>query len=381
MKIVIAYALAGIGHKRAAEALYLALEEERPHRHEIYFLDALDLTNPVFRWLYPRVYLWLVTYLPWLWGWMYFLLDHPFIAHLIGPLRHGGNRLNATRLRQYLTALKPDVIIATHFFPADVVASLRQEGRLHSRLITVVTDYYLHSFWILPAVNTYVVASEETKADLEWRGVSPERVRVSSIPVVPAFYQQDEHPLILEQLGLVPGRLTALVVSGGFGLGPMGRIVRQVLALPEPYGSRLQLIVVCGDNPRLYRAMKRLTRATHLPIHVLGFTQRMPQLMRLADVVITKPGGLTVAEALALRKPLITFAPIWGQETRNVRWLTCHHVALAAERPRQIADYIRRLVDDPALLQEMRERMAGVANPHAAQDIANWVLHEGATVA
>ena len=371
MRVVALYALAGVGHQRAAQAVQAAAQA-RGHHAQTH--DALEYTNLFTRWLYPRLYLFLISWAPALWGWGYLWLDARWQWRPIARLRRLVNGCVAGRLSRWLIAEQPDVVCTTHFLPAEVVASLRRDGRLRARLIVAVTDLHPHAFWIVPGADHYAVASEGTRQTLIARGVAAERITVTGIPVDPRFAALPSSSAARARLQLPIDRPVALLTGGGFGVGPIRDIVRRVVARDEARGRRLCLAVVCGHHPSLVRALERLSVPREVTLRVFGFTEEMPSLMAASDVLVTKPGGLTVSEALAVGLPMILYGTIPGQEAHNEQFLLEQGVAVVAERPRAVADALAAWLRDPAQVDAMRRRMAVLQRPHAALDLTDRLI-------
>ena len=162
MKILIVYASAGAGHKKCAEALYEALRLTPSAEHDIKLIDSLDYSSHFFKWLYGRQYITLINYLPLIWGFFYYSLDNQRIYKLTNSIRRLINGCALKKFERFLCDYQPDVVIATHFMTNEIVSYLKQKGRLNCRLVTAVTDFKVHSFWIAKEVDTYAVAAEKT---------------------------------------------------------------------------------------------------------------------------------------------------------------------------------------------------------------------------
>ena len=353
--VVIAYVLAGIGHKRAAEALGGALRA-RGHR-AVHVVDILEYMPAWFRWFYPRGYLLCVHRLPWLWAILFSTTDHPWVERLARPGRRWSNRLLARPFLRWLTELKPAVLVCTHFLPPEVVGSWKTRHLPSLQLWSLVTDYRPHLWWVSEGVDRYFVGLEETRVALQHLGVSQDRITVSGIPVDGLFYAPADQAAQRRAHELLPDRLTLLVTSGGYGIGPVLRLCRSLGSIPDAAQGRLQVVVVAGDNPVLQQQLLAWSRTTKALVRVLGFTRRMHELMVAADVIVTKPGGLTVTEAMVLLRPLLLFAPIWGQESGNAEILVHHGVARLLQRPEDCGPLIARWLDHPEELSGMRAKL------------------------
>ena len=353
-RIIIAYITAGIGHRRAAEAL---AEAARAQGHEVQLVDVLDDMPAWFRWLCPRLYIVCVHFFPWLWAVSFYVTDLAWVERLTGPFRRWINRRLAQRFLRRIEQLRPSVLINTHFLPPEVVAPWKRAHVPELLVWNVVTDYRPHAWWIVPGVDRYFTGLDETRDALVARGVPPALISVTGIPVTDQFYRVGDAAALRAKHALAPDRLTLLATGGGYGIGPMEQLCRSVLAMPQEAQSRAQLVIIAGDNPSLQARLTRWSRHATMPVRVLGFTREMHELMAVADIVITKPGGLTVTETLVVGRPLILFAPIWGQETGNAELLERHGVARLLRRPDDCGALLEQWLRDPSILRGMRQRI------------------------
>lgn len=370
--ILVLSASAGGGHVRAGEALERALREAGAPgvRH----VDALQYTSALFRRLYQKAYVDVVNRAPAAFGWLYDYLDSPWKHE---ALRQAFNQLNTRQFVELLERHQPAWTVCTHFLPAEVVSWLKHRRRLRTRLAVVVTDLDVHGLWLCRHADRYFVALEETRAHLERLGIAAERITVSGIPIDPVFAEPKEPRAMRHKHGLDPDRTTILVAAGGFGVGPVERLVR---SLPDLRHSA-QAVVVCGRSDalkrRLDRAAATLPPTGHVGLRILGYTTEMDELMAAADLLVGKPGGLTTAEALAKGLVLVIVNPIPGQEERNADHLLEEGVAIRANNLPALAWKIDRLLDDPERLGRMREHVRRLARPHAAREIAAALLAAG----
>jgi processive 1,2-diacylglycerol beta-glucosyltransferase len=279
------------------------------------------------------------------------------------------NRINAAEFLLYLRRFRPDVAVCTHFLPLEVMAGLtrRPPGR---HLYCAVTDFAAHSLWMVRRVARYYVATEEARRQLIRRGQPEQGVRVLGIPVDPAFAGRADAHRVRSRLGLRPDLFTVLMVSGGFGMGA----VHELLRVFQNSHLRCQFIVVAGTNEKLRRRVTAVSRDMGQPVAVLGFVDCMHELMDASDLVVTKPGGLSTAEALAKGLPMLLTDPIPGQEQRN-----CEHLLEngAAQRLFEVADAphrVRQFIENPGLLDGMRSRSRALGRPDAARNIARDIL-------
>src|SRR5215204_5250216 len=223
-KILLLSASAGAGHVRAAEAIEKALKQAE-NGSEVHHLDILNYTNKVFRHLYSKAYIDLVNKLPEVPGWMY-------------------DKLNTRPLVKLLRGYQPDLIVCTHFLPAEIVSWLIAKERLSSRQVIIVTDFDVHAMWLVHHYERYFVAVDESRAYLEALGIPAAKITVSGIPIDPVFaITKDKHEMRAKH-GLDPERTTILLSAGGFGVGSVDVLVNTVMRLQQ----RAQIVAICGRN-------------------------------------------------------------------------------------------------------------------------------------
>ncbi len=365
MKIFITYASAGTGHRKAAEALFGAAKLQNKEQ-DIELFDVLDYTNSFFKWFYDASYLFMITYFPFVWGFFYYLLDFKLVYFLISPIRYAINFLNSKRLRDKLINENPQVVISAHFFASQVVANLLARGYLpKTKLITVLTDFLPHFFWINYKTHFYSVALPRAKEELIRRGVAKEKIRVFGIPVSRSFLESQEKSSLKEKLNFSPKKPVVLIVSGGFGVGP----VEKMLCALDKYGMDIELAVVCGRNTSLFKRLKKIN--FRKKIEVFGFVDNMYELMGASDLIITKAGGMSISEALASRLPMIIVRPVPGQETRNCYILTHNKVAIKIKNLKQLKIAVVKLLQDNTRKTYL-ENVKFISHPRAAFDIIEF---------
>ena len=360
LKIIVSYASAGSGHRHAAQAIYDYLKKNYPELN-IIFVDILKYTNLLFANCYSRGYSLLVTHLRFVWAAGYYLS----CLRLIRCLFNFISRLNSAQFIKLLIREQADIVLAMHFFPAEVAADLKQKGRIDSRLVTVMTDFSLHPLWLFPQSDDYIVGLDYTRNCLISRGIKQERVNVLGIPIDARFQKnnKDLHPDNADKISKVKGLTTALLVTGSFGFALMEKIVDLLY-------SEINLVVVCGKNRRLYN---RLARKRYIGVELFGFTEDMPRLMSQADIIITKAGGLTIAEALAVELPLVFIGNIPGQETENAQILQSCGCAINAKNLKSLKKIITGLKSNPGRLGLMRANIERFKKPDAAGETCRYI--------
>ena len=337
-------------------------------------MDVLTHVSSGMARAYPATYYLLVRHLSTLWGTGFELLDSAPIYARIQPLRRAWNLSFGRPFAEWLRSQAFDVVVATHFLPADLVGSCRRAGWLTSRLAVVITDLHPHQFWLAPEADAFVVASEETAAVCEHRNVPRERLHVLGIPTGRAFHLPVDRATVLRTFGLDPARQTILVTSGGTTVGPFEAVVEALGQLESRLPGRLQLLVVCGENAAAARRLQRRAHQVPMPMRVFGFTDRMADLMGVSDLVVAKAGGLTISEALTKGLPLVLYHAIPGQERFNAEFLERHGAGVLAPQPRGAAAAAARYFQEPARFDTVRQAAKALSRPTAAQDILSQVI-------
>ncbi|MCS7235504.1 MAG: glycosyltransferase [Armatimonadota bacterium] len=356
----------GGGHQRVAEVLEAAWRRSLP-RVEVELVDFFDrFVNPVMNRLTRSLYVRSVRHAPRLWGAFYDATGH---IRPDSPTQRFINRLGKSRLLAYLRERDFHVVVSVHPTPAGSLSELKGEGKVHHPSAVVLTDYAVHSQWIHPYVDLYCVASEEVRAGLVDRGVPADRIRVTGIPVDPAFAQPVDRGEVARRLGLDPSRTTVLVMAGAYAmLGGILDVHRVLLTLRKP----VQAVFVCGRDHALVQRLRQRSRRRP-DFHVHGFVSNVHEWMAAADLLITKAGGITVSEALVRELPMVIYRPIPGQEEWNTRMLAAAGAAWVARDPEDLRRALDRLLADPGALESMRAAARRVRRPHAAREAAEAI--------
>jgi len=355
---------AGAGHVRAAEAVCSAARAAQPAVRATH-LDLLTLVSRDFRKLYGESYIKLVEKLPQLWSYLYAKSDRPSRDTLIGKLKRAAEKLNTRKLNAEIARLAPDAILCTHFLPAELLSRQRAAGRALPPIWVQVTDFDVHALWVHPQVDRYCVASDEIAFRLADRGVPHGRINVTGIPVMPEFSTALERTICAAELGIDAEKFTVLMMAGGAGVGALDDLAARMLELPED----LQLIALAGRNAELLKRLQALARKHPGRLFPLGFTTTVERVMTAADLVVTKPGGLSVSECLARRKPMLLVSPIPGQEERNADYLLEAGVAVKAVDAATLVFKLGLLLGDRARLAAMGEAAHRIARPDAARQV------------
>jgi processive 1,2-diacylglycerol beta-glucosyltransferase len=370
-RVLILSVSAGAGHTRAAEAIRSYAE---PHESGVTatHLDVMDYVPAGFRKLYTDFYIRLVNKHPAVWGYLYQMTNDAQPDGVMQKLRRGIERLNTRSLLRQIADFQPDAIVCTHFLPAEILAHMIRNAKLQCPVWVQVTDFDLHRMWVHQNMAGYFAASDEVAFRMRAAGIAPETIHVTGIPIMPGFGLPPDRKRCAAEFGLDPDRMTILLMGGGAGLGSMDAIADRLLALDADF----QLIVLAGRNVEALAALRKLALRHPGRLFAQGHTNRVERLMACADLAITKPGGLTTSECLAMGLPMIVNAPIPGQEERNADFLLEQGVALKAFDAVTLEYRVRQLLADPAQLAGMRAKAGALGRPLAARRVLDVVLRK-----
>jgi len=371
-KVLLLSASAGAGHVRAAEAIEKAFKQAADSgSREVQHVDVLNYTNKLFRHLYSKAYIDLVNKLPEVPGWFYDKLDKPWKNE---RRRLALDKLNTRPFVKLLREYRPDLIVCTHFLPAEIVSWLKAKERLASRQVIIVTDFDVHAMWLVHHYERYFVAIDEARAYLEALKIPSEKITVSGIPIDPVFAVKKDKQEMRAKHRLAPDRTTILLSAGGFGVGSIDALVSSLL----PLQHRAQIVAICGRNEELTKRLTRLAARLSPDAMVLlkpfGYTKEMDELMTASDIVLGKPGGLTTSEALAKGLAFVIVNPIPGQEERNSDHLLEGGVAIRCNNLPTLPYKLDRLLGDPQRFQSMKTNALRLGHPNAAKEIVEQLL-------
>jgi processive 1,2-diacylglycerol beta-glucosyltransferase len=370
-KVLILSVSAGAGHLRAAEALeraFLLMNAAQEVRH----IDTLQYTNKIFRHLYSKSYIEMVNKMPEVLGWLYDHLDKPWKNE---RRRLAFDKLNTRPFVKMLKEYQPDIIVCTHFLPAEIISWLKAKERISCRQSIVVTDFDVHAMWLCHHYEHYFVALDETRLHLEKLGIPANKITVSGIPIDPVFIEQKNKREMRDKHGLRQDVTTILLSAGGFGVGPMEHILKSLMS---DMRSPAEVVALCGRNQKLKHRIDHLAASippdSPLSIKTVGYTTAMDEYMSASDILLGKPGGLTTSEALAKGLIFVIVNPIPGQEERNSDHLLEEGVAIRCNNLPVLAHKLDLLLSDPARMNTMRANARRLARPHAAREVIEKLL-------
>lgn len=368
-RILLLYITNFSGHHRASMAVERAVRRLDP-AGDVLSVDAFQCFNPVLSRLVDRTYMSMIRTAPEIWDYLY---DNPGVAQRSQTIRRWLHRYDWPKLRTLLEEFQPTVVACTQAFPCGVVADYKQASGLSLPLYGILTDFIPHYYWVHGMVDGYMVGSEAARDWLVRAGIAEARIRSTGIPIDPVFADAQDGAPTVRALGLDPRQPTVLVMGGGQGLGPIEQVAKSLDALPQAF----QLVVVTGVNAKLRQRLTQAAPASGRRTVVLGHVPFIHELMSVATLIITKPGGLTTAEALAKRLPLIIVDPIPGQETKNTEFLLGRGAAVQAPHWEAVPALVSTLLNDPQRLGALRQAAAELGRPRAALEIAQTLVAHG----
>jgi len=367
LRVLVFSAAFGNGHLRAAEAIIEGILLKHPSA-KIIHLDFGDFLNQPLNTLIKSGYSKLIKYIPKLWGKFYYKTAE------VQPRSRSQHLLNQLGRRQYLKYIrtfKPDLIVCTYPTISSIMAQLRLEQLLQIPVITVITDYTVHSHWVHQGVDGYMVACTEVRESLASWGIKAQRIHVTGIPVSLKFEGEMERAHLRTKLGLKSGLPTFLVMGGSYGVLKSAKRICKKLAdslLP------VQTIIVCGKNKKLYHSLEEVIEQGRNTMIRLEFVDNVEELMSVSDLIITKAGGLTVSEALTKHLPLIIYKPIPGQEEENAHFVQRIGAGFVAGNEKELKQLLNRFIRHPEDIEKIRRKAALALPGHSTERAVEAML-------
>lgn len=358
-KLLIFYASYGEGHLQVSRAIQGALEERGNYRSVMIDLmaESHPWLNEVTRRFYEKSY----THMPSLYGWMYDVTKPMKHNSLFGGILHS---FGSDKVRRIIAAERPDAVVYT--FPLFAVHPLKRRAGYYPPSYTIITDFDLHRRWVHPSIERYYVATEDLKREMSLLGVHDSRIQVSGIPLKRSFRPIDASDALFMRYGLSPDRPVVLIMPGAQGILPdIADICGRLLTNPH-----VQIALVCGRNERLKDAADAhfFSRPEASRLRIFGFLDSIHELMSLSSCIVTKPGGVTLSEAIAAKLPIFVYRPVPGQEKQNANYLSSKGAAVIANEPAELCAQIMKLIDDPMRLINSRIVIERLQTAQSAAD-------------
>ncbi|MBD5637280.1 UDP-N-acetylglucosamine--LPS N-acetylglucosamine transferase [Clostridium botulinum] len=364
MKILILSVSAGGGHSHAAEALksYIKLNNNEA---EITIIDTLKYINPLIDKVIIGSYLKTLKVTPSLFGKLY---DHSEDDEgLATVISSNLSKIMNYKLSHLIDEFDPDVIICTHPFPAEMISIMKDKDKLNIPALTILTDYAPHSFWIQEHTDAYVVSNSDMIDEMVARDVPKNKIFDFGIPVSPSFLNKYDKEKTLKELDLNINIPTFLIMGGSLGIGKISDLYSELIKIEQ----NIQIIIITGNNKKLYSQLSKLKEDSDKETRIIGFTNEVNKYMQCCDLLLTKPGGLTITEALVSNIPMAIFSPIPGQEEKNAEFLLRHNLAISIDSIEDTKNIINDLLKSESALKTMSLNCNKFAKPNSGNDIYN----------
>jgi len=365
-RIILMYISEVSGHHSATIAIEKAIKILSPDA-EVLNLNGFNYTNPISEKIINRLYMGIIKRTPQIWDYLY---DNPSVAKNIEKIKETVHKFNSPKLKNLFDRFKPTAVVCTQAFPCGMVADFKKTYNSGIPLIAVLTDYIPHSYWIYDAVDYYITPAQEVGHLLAEKGVDTKKIKNFGIPFDPKFNQGSKNEEVLQRLNLKTNLPKILIMGGGQGLGPVKTIIKSLEKIKKDF----QGLIVTGINKKLYRSLKKKIKKSKSKFLLFGFIDNINELMEISDIIITKPGGVTTAEALAKKLPMVIVKPIPGQEASNTAYLMKKGAAIKCDNPKEINLVIEDLLDNPAKLKQLSECAGRISKPNASLDAAKLAL-------
>ena len=365
MKVLMLSVSAGGGHMNAAKAIksYILHKNENS---EVEIIDTLKYINPILDKLIIGSYLKSLKISPSIFGMIYSHSEtDPGIANVSNKI----NELFSTKIYNLIKDFNPDVLISTHPFSTEILSILKGKDLINQPCITIMTDYTPHSFWIHPNVDAYIVSNDDMIYEMEGRGVLKEKIFPFGIPVSPNFTTPYDSKNTLISLDLDPSKTTLLLMGGSLGMGNIVNVYKELTSIPLDF----QIIILAGNNDKLLVSLNSEVEHSLKETRIIGFTKEVNKYMQACDLLLTKPGGLTITEALISELPMALFSPIPGQEEKNAEFLLTHGAAIDLGDGTNCRDKISEVLKNPKVLLNMKEKARTLSKPNSCQDMMNLI--------
>lgn len=372
-RVLILYAAYGGGHFSAAKSIKKCLDDN--YEVETEMMDCIEYINKVLNKLTTEAYKEMARKVPNLWGKVYYNSQKGVLGHVSSRT----NKVMAIKLKNLIKEKNPDLVISTHPFSSQMVSYLRRKGKISCKLVTILTDFAPHEQWLIGHEYTdgFFVSNDNMKKYLKDYGVSSDKIHVTGIPLSDRFFEKFDKNTIYSEFELDKNKPVILFFGGGeFGLGK-DRPVKILDALIHNLHT-CQIVAISGKNPKMNANFKDLVERNNANdrVRVLDYTNKVPELMSISSIVVTKPGGLTTSESLASNLPMLVINPIPGQEEENAEFLEAHNVAVWLKKDDDPNQVINTLFKDSKKLVGMKENAKLLAKKNSTKDICKIIMNE-----
>ena len=372
-KVLIFYAAYGGGHLSAAKSIQSHIEANYPDI-ETELVDCMKYINKPIEKVTTAAYREMAKKAPWAWGKIYDKSQKGALAHISSK----SNAIMAIKLLRLLREKQPDLIISAHPFSSQMCSYLKRKGKITAKIATIMTDFAPHDQWLVGKEYTdyFFVANDKMKNYLINQDIPEQIIYVTGIPLSSRFLEHYNNKEILNYFGLTSGKQTILLFGGGeFGLGKNQTL--DVLKCLVNDFEDIQVIAIAGKNEKMKQHFEEIVKEANKEdsIKILPFTDKVPELMSISDLVITKPGGLTITESLASELPIVVINPIPGQEEENAEFLEEKGIAVWIRKHDNPKTILQILLSNTDKLEQMKQNTHLLANKNSTRDICEILLN------
>lgn len=363
-RILLLYITNLSGHYKAAQALKEAFIQSSPDI-EVFTVDVLKRFHPYASIIINFIYSFIVRKVPFLWGNIY---DKRRVINGLNPWKRFIHACDFKKFSKLIGEVKPHAVISTQAFPCGLSSYYKKVTRSPILLTGVITDFWPNGFWFYDNIDYYILPHSECEPRFLDLGISREKLKTFGIPIMPEFSREITKQKAKEELHFGQGNPLVLIMGGGSGLGPVGKIVSGL----DNSSLDFQIAAVCGKNKNLYRQLRKLSLKK--PAKLFSYTNEVYKLMSASDIIITKPGGITVSEALNKKLAIIAINPIPGQESNNLKILLKERAALEAKNPEEAVSLTEGLLRNDSKLESLRKNTLKFLTPGAALKTAGLII-------
>lgn len=365
--ILVVTASMGSGHNKAANAVAEAIKRKYPV-NKINVIDFMSTETAYFNSLVKDIYLKMLDHTPSVYEFFYkFTSDSTKGSTIQSVFAHAMKK----DMRELIKKYEADMVICTHPFPCAATSYLKQTGEINIPLITVMTDFCVHQFWLYKNIDIYFTANDLLKKEMVNQGLLEERIFVTGIPVGYNFrvdYNRDD---LLAKFKLEKDKPVALIMGGGLGLGG----VKNALCQLERLKKDIQILVITGANVALWSEMNEYAQHSKHKIFVWGYSHNIQEFMSVATFLISKPGALTISEALTRELPMILHDPIPGPEVDNAKFVSDNGAAIWVKHQDTLDAVVREVLSDATILPKLRNNAKVLKKPYASDNIADVIAN------
>lgn len=371
MKVLIFYASYGGGHLNAAKSIENCIKTNYKDM-DVEMIDCMKYVNKTIEKVTTAAYREMAKKAPWAWGRIYSDAQKGPLAHITTR----SNKIMAIKLLKLLREKKPNLIISTHPFGSQMCSYLKRKNKINSKIATIMTDFAPHDQWLVGHEYTdyFFVAHNKMKDYLINKGISESKVFDTGIPISENFQKQYNKKEIFDKYNLDESKFTILFFGGGeFGLGKTRTVQIFNNFVQETKNNNIQIIAISGKNPKMKSAFEEVVDSNdaNSTVKIIEFSNEVPKLMAIANLVVTKPGGLTTSESLASHLPMVVINPIPGQEEENAEFLESKNIAVWIKKSDDSKEIIESLLNIREKISIMKENTKILARPNSTRDICD----------